>query len=113
MKPDANRCEICGEPLSSSNGTHPQCVQRPKSGFQVWLRPLGDKCRVRAKSQASARWLLSYLDSLTDSPKCHGFTGDPRGYHTFNVPLTNDMTHSCLQKILRELEEVILMSEPA
>ena len=111
MSQDQARCPVCGEPSFSSNGVHSHCV-RPEEVFQVWLRPLGDKCRVRVECLAAAQWLLSYLETVTDA-KCHGFTGDPYGYHTFNVPLTGDMTRSSLGKILQDLKEVEVMAPPA
>ena len=83
-----------------------------RSPFQVWLRPLGDKFRIRVEAQSSARWLISHLERLPGSKKCEAVNWDPSGY-TFNVPLTKGLTRNSLLKILSELTEVQLMPQPA
>jgi hypothetical protein len=80
--------------------------------FQVWLRPLGDKFRLRVKAQSSARWLIAHLQALPGSKKCESVNWAPDGY-TFNVPLTKDVTRMELLKTLSELSEVQLMPQPA
>ena len=115
--PPQNRkqCPVCGEASFSADGIHPQCAKRQaekvkeapvaKSPFQVWLRPLGDKFRIRVEAQSSARWLIAHLEGLPGSKKCEAVNWAPNGY-TFNVPLTGDVTRASLLKILVELAEV-------
>ncbi len=122
--PPQNRkqCPVCGEPSYSADGVHPQCAKRQTevaaespvalAPFQVWLRPLGDKFRLRVEAQSSARWLIAHLERLPGAKKCDSFKWAPDGY-TFNVPLTNDITRMSLLKTLGELSEVQLMPQPA
>lgn len=91
---------------------NPKELPIPESPFQVWLRPLGDKFRLRVEAQTSARWLIGHLESLPGSARCESLNFSPNGY-TFNVPLTSDITRSRLLKVLCELTEVEVMSQPA
>ncbi|MFK7819267.1 MAG: hypothetical protein AB8G99_11145 [Planctomycetaceae bacterium] len=118
--PPQNRkqCPVCGEPSYSAEGVHPQCAKRQTEAavaptpFEVWLRPLGDKFRLRVEAQSSARWLIAHLEALPGSKKCESVNWAPDGY-TFNVRLTTNLTRMELLKTLSELSEVQLMPQPA
>lgn len=82
--------------------------------FRVWLRPLGDNCRVRVDGIGNTHWLLGQLDKLpairavgkldveVDAPRC-----------TFSVPYHGSLSPATFQRMLTAIPEVQLMLEPA
>ncbi len=82
--------------------------------FRIWLRPLGDSCRVRIDGIANARWLL---DRLKGTVAFQPFVPDVEASElercTFRVPCNSRAAASRLQTLLTALPEVRLMTEPA
>jgi hypothetical protein len=82
--------------------------------FRVWIRPLGDNCRVRVDGLGNAQWLLARLGTLPairtigqvdveiDVPRC-----------TFLVPYHAALSPATFQQLLKAIPEVQLMLEPA
>ncbi|MBW3542648.1 MAG: hypothetical protein KY476_20485 [Planctomycetes bacterium] len=81
--------------------------------FNVWLRPLGDFCRVRVNDIGEARWLLDRLsqsfvfktfepmESVNGSLAC-----------TFQVPYNPPLSRRAFERILGGIPEVRLMLDP-
>jgi hypothetical protein len=84
------------------------------NAFRVWIRPLGDFCRVRVDGADNAQWLLGRLsesfvfktfepiDETAGSSCC-----------SFQVPYTPPLSRSNFHKMLVAIPEVRLMTEPA
>jgi hypothetical protein len=82
--------------------------------FRVWLRPLGENCRVRVDGIGNAKFLLTQLNKSPaikaignveveiDSPQC-----------TFLVPYHPSLSLGTFQRMLAAIPEVRLMLEPA
>jgi hypothetical protein len=82
--------------------------------FRVWLRPLGENCRVRVDGIGNARWLLTQLEKVPairaigqldveiDAPRC-----------TFAIPYHASLSPATFQRALAAIPEVRLMLEPA
>jgi hypothetical protein len=84
------------------------------NSFHVWIRPLGDTCRVRVAGAQNAQWLLSRLG--------HGFvfkTAEPMNEEmdssccTFRVAYSPQMSRRGLETMLARIPEVVLMPDPA
>lgn len=81
--------------------------------FQVWLRPLGDFCRIRVNGATNAGWLLQHLgrtfmiDTADPTPETH----QPEVF-TFDVPCETGETRSRLERALSLMREVNLMMGP-
>ncbi|MEQ9406527.1 MAG: hypothetical protein RIK87_02330 [Fuerstiella sp.] len=81
--------------------------------FNVWLRPLGDWCRIRVSGATNAGWLLQHLGqtfTLKNGNPAQE-THDPDVF-TFDVPCDNGNTRSRLEKALSSMQEVNLMMGP-
>jgi hypothetical protein len=82
--------------------------------FRVWIRPMGDFCRVRVDGIGNAQWLLQRLGGsfvfatfepiheLANSTCC-----------TFEVPYNPPLSRAGFQRLLTGIPEVQLMREPA
>ena len=82
--------------------------------FRVWIRPLGDFCRVRVDGIENRRWLLDRLsqsfvfrtfeplEDVAGSTQC-----------TFQVPYNPPLSRAGFQKLLTAIPQVQLMNEPA
>jgi len=82
--------------------------------FRVWLRPLGDFCRVRVDSQENARWLLVQLSESFEFKTSEPFVEDGNStLCTFQVPYDPPLSRSGFQRILAAIPEVRLMNELA
>ena len=131
--PVRKRCPVCGEISYSSAGIHPQCavdqcdaermksvtigrVQSPEtermSTFHVWIRPVGEACRVRVDGKENCKWLFARLIDMVGFEECRDLTCSPDGQYTFNVLFGADLTTLSLTKLLRGLPQVELMSQP-
>ena len=82
--------------------------------FRVWIRPLGDFCRVRVDGTENCRWLLKRLSESfvfrTSEPIEHVAGSDEC---TFQVPYNPPLSRIGFQKLLTALPQVQLMNEPA
>ncbi|MBN1591394.1 MAG: hypothetical protein JW888_17915 [Pirellulales bacterium] len=84
------------------------------NSFQVWIRPLGNTCRVRVDGVRNALWLLGRLGHLfvfktaepmneeVDSSCC-----------TFRVEYGSRISRGGLERLLGGIPEVVLMTDPA
>ncbi len=82
--------------------------------FHVWVRPLGQNCRVRVDGLDNGSWLRDRLIDLAivDSGQAVG-REESIGIYTFLVPYSAEMTRSILAEVLAKIPEVELMCEPA
>lgn len=80
----------------------------------VWLRPLGDHCRVRVDGVENAKWLL---DGLSQSFVFKTFEpfGEVAGtsFCTFRIPYNPPLSHSKFHRLLAGISGVRIMTEPA
>jgi len=84
------------------------------NAFHVWIRPLGNACRVRVAGMQNAQWLLARLGHFfvfkmaepmneeADSSCC-----------TFRVQYSSQMSRRGLERLLAGIPEVVLMTDPA
>ena len=84
------------------------------NAFPVWVRPLGNNCRLRVDGIRNAQWLLEHL------ARSFVFkTSDPMDEEqgssccTFQVAYSSQMSRRGLEKLLAGIPEVDLMTEPA
>ena len=81
--------------------------------FRVWLRPLGDTCRVTVDGADNARWLISRLSQafmfrkLKLVPLQH-----ESSLCTFQVPDSSEASRVPFEQVLSRFSEVQLMREP-
>ena len=82
--------------------------------FRVWLRPLGDFCRVRVDGLENTRWLLVCL-SQSFVFKTFEPIGEVRdsSFCTFQVPYNPPLSRATFDKLLAAIPEVQLVREPA
>lgn len=83
------------------------------NAFQVWVRPLGESCRIRVNGVRNAEWLLKRLGTsfaIDNAEPCHE-TLEP-GIVTFKVPCEAPQARNRLQKALSSIPEVDLMIRP-
>jgi hypothetical protein len=82
--------------------------------FRVWIRPLGDDCRVRVDGMQNARWLLDRLSQwfvFKGSESIHD--DEASSCSTFRVPYSSQLSRPRFEKLLTAIPEVKLMSDPA
>ena len=84
------------------------------NAFHVWLRPLGDFCRVRVDGIENAKWLLDRLSQSLVFKTFEPF-GELKGSSvcSFTVPYNPPLSRSKFEKMLVAIPEVKLMREPA
>lgn len=83
------------------------------SSIRVWVRSLGQSCRIRVQSEEEARWLLEQLDRK----KALDGLSDVKIYTTdsgclFEIPTATQRTLATLETALEEIPEVDLMLSP-
>lgn len=80
---------------------------------RVWVRSLGNACRVRVEGSDNARWLV---DRLSQTPALAGLEFvdvEPCGTTcTIRVPNSAERTLATLEKELADIPGVELMLEP-
>ncbi len=83
------------------------------SGFRVWIRPLGDDCRLRVDGMQNARWLLNRLGRSFVFKSAEPINDD-KGPSScvFHVHLASQMSHPTLEKLLAAISEVELIADP-
>ena len=83
------------------------------SGVRVWVRALGDRCRVRVESMETAHWLLQ---CLTEKSALAGLESVEIRRTTsgclFELPNSTQRTLATLERALGEIPEVELMLSP-
>ena len=100
------------------------CVPRQKSihrtprgtgmnAFQVWLRPLGERCRLRVSGVQNAEWLLQRLGQsiALSNTEVSPEASEPEIF-TFEVPCKEPKSRSRLESLLASIPEVKLMMRP-
>ncbi len=84
------------------------------NSFNVWIRPLGNTCRVRVDGMKNAQWLILRLG--------HSFvfkTAEPMNEErdssccTFRLAYNSQTSRRDIEKLLAGIPEVDLMMEPA
>jgi hypothetical protein len=83
------------------------------NAFHVWLRPVGDFCRVRVDGIENARWLLGRLSQSFVFKTFEPF-GETRGSSvcSFQIPYNPPLSRSKFERLLAAIPEVRLMLEP-
>ena len=82
--------------------------------FHVWLRPVGDFCRVRVDGIENARWLLGRLSQSFVFKTFEPF-GEKMGSSvcSFQIPYNPPLSRFKFERMLAAIPEVRLMLEPA
>ena len=81
--------------------------------FDVWVRPLGESCRVRVSGTKNAEWLMQTLgESFTmgSAELCH--EKQESNICTFEVPCQAPQSRNRLEKALASMPEVRLRMRP-
>ena len=82
--------------------------------FRVWVRPLGDACRVRVDGTENAMWLLAQLGQSLAFNACEPIQDDEASFRsTFQVPYTPQLPRPKLEEMLAAIPQVRMMLEPA
>ncbi len=82
--------------------------------FRVWLRPLNSGCKVKVDGIKNARWLLDRLSQSFIFKSSEAMNVDEFfPVCVFAVPYGSQMSHSRFTKLLSDISEVDLMTEPA
>jgi hypothetical protein len=81
--------------------------------FRVWIRPLGDACRVRVDGTENAMWLLGRLGQSVVFKNCEPIEDEEgSACSTFEVPYTPQMSRSTFEEMLADIPQLELMLEP-
>ena len=82
--------------------------------FRVWIRPLGNDCRVRVDGMQNARWLLDRLSQSFVFKSSESIIDDEASScSTFRVPYSSQNPRSRFEKMLAAIPGVKLMLDPA
>ena len=82
--------------------------------FHVWIRPLGNACRVRVDGAENAMWLLAQLGHCLAFNNCEPIRDDEASFRSsFHVPYTPEMPRTRFEELLADIPQVELMLEPA
>lgn len=81
--------------------------------FHVWLRPLGDMCRVRVDGMENAKWLLDQLSRsfIFKTSEPFGVTAGST-VCSFAVPYNTSLSRSKFERTLAAIPELTLMTRP-
>jgi hypothetical protein len=80
-------------------------------GFKVWLRPLGDSCRIRIEGLENANWLRARLSQSFETMKEINVV-EGSIYRSFQVDYSPTVTHTAFETILASIPSVRLMTGP-
>lgn len=81
--------------------------------FEVWVRPLGECCRVRVNGVRNAEWLLERLDdslAISNAEPCSE-TGES-DICSFEVLCSEPRSRNRLERALAAIPEVKLSMRP-
>ncbi|MEY4188809.1 MAG: hypothetical protein RIT02_3843 [Planctomycetota bacterium] len=81
--------------------------------FDVWVRPLGERCRVRVSGTGNAHWLMQKLAesfSLGKAQACPEL--QQLDVCSFEVPCQLPHSRNRLENALAAIPEVRLMTRP-
>ena len=83
------------------------------NSVRVWVRPLGQGCRIRVESVEHAFWLL---ERLIETNRLVGLDGvelnSTESDCTFEIPTSSQRTRLTLESSLEQISGVQLMLEP-
>ena len=83
------------------------------NSFRVWIRPLGNSCRVRVDGIDNAHWLLSRLSRQFVFKTGKPVREDPdSNFCSFLVSYTPPLTPGQFEEILASIPPVELMLDP-
>ena len=78
--------------------------------FKVWLRPLGDSCRIRIEGPENANWLRARLSqSFKTMKEINVVEGSI--YRSYRIDYIPSMTHSAFETVLSSIPTVRLMAD--
>ena len=81
--------------------------------FEVWVRPLGESCRVRVRGIGNAEWLLRQLGESHSINNAEPCPETPEAdICSFEVPCSEPKSRNRLEKVLASIPEVKLMMRP-
>lgn len=84
------------------------------NSFHVWVRPLGETCRVRVDGIRNAEWLLAKLAYGFVFKTAEPIKEDPHSSCcSFRVAYGSLVSYRGLEKLLAGLGEVVMMTDPA
>jgi hypothetical protein len=84
-----------------------------KTSIRVWVRSLGNSCRIRVESMENARWLLEHLAENHALPGLTQVEIQPtEDGCLFQISNTSQRTLATLEHSLRQIPEVELMLSP-
>jgi hypothetical protein len=84
------------------------------NAFPVWIRPLGNNCRLRVEGIENAQWLLDHLARFFVFKTSEPMNEEPSSSCcAFRVAYSSQMSRRGLEKLLVAIPEVHLMTEPA
>jgi len=82
--------------------------------FRVWIRPLGEGCRVKVDGMQNARWLLDRLSQSFVFKSSESIIDDEASScSTFRVAYSSQNPRSRFEKLLAAIPEVKLILDPA
>ena len=84
------------------------------AGFRVWIRPLGNCCRMRVEGRENAEWLLNRLSPFLVTRTSESIRGED-GSNCCRFSVASAPVQSCptFDLLLASIPEVNLMWEPA
>lgn len=80
--------------------------------FRVWIRPLGEICRVRVEGLENTRWLLGRLGRAFVFKSCEPIQQEQDSC-SFQVPYDEQLSRAGFEKLLAAIPEVHLLLQPA
>ena len=83
------------------------------TAFRVWLRPLGNVCRIRVDGAENAQWLIERLRH-TPEVKVGDRIAETQGPSicSFRVQCKPPSSRASLQALLKAIPELQVMTEP-
>lgn len=80
---------------------------------RVWVRSLGDGCRVRVESHDDAQWLIEHLTASDALVGLEYIDVKPtESGCEFRIPISRDRTLATLESAIAQIPEAQLMLEP-
>lgn len=80
---------------------------------RVWVRSLGNACRVRVEGRDNTQWLVNYLSNTPALVGLKFVDIQPHGATcTFEIPNSTDRTLTTLETVLARVPGVKLMLQP-
>lgn len=84
------------------------------AAFHVWIRPLGNSCRVRVDGRTNAEWLLNRLNRSFALKTCEPMSRDGQSAcFTFGVAAAPESSCPTFDLLMKAMPEVELMSTSA